>query len=253
MFPGRSPYEYCFNNPINLTDPTGMSPEGGDTDPLPVGTVTKGVPHAGSLNEVVVTAPANKTHKVTAYISGNISNKGNTTSSFVGKLETFKNKINFNVSIQDIGNIAMSYSESEGWSYNVSQYKPNLDDAFKSTLASGVHIPDFVATWGMDKAIESLNPQNIAEAIRINNNENDKKKNEMMNYVLYSVRNLIDNDIIEAYGNPLENSVSAKFENRVFNFGNNKINIRGVIKYNLPKSEKVDKQRFFRGELVKKK
>ncbi len=26
-FAGRSPYEYCFSNPINLTDPTGMEPE----------------------------------------------------------------------------------------------------------------------------------------------------------------------------------------------------------------------------------
>jgi hypothetical protein len=33
MFPGRSPYEYCFSNPINLTDPTGMSPEGGGPTP----------------------------------------------------------------------------------------------------------------------------------------------------------------------------------------------------------------------------
>ncbi len=26
-FAGRSPYEYCFSNPVNLTDPTGMMPE----------------------------------------------------------------------------------------------------------------------------------------------------------------------------------------------------------------------------------
>jgi RHS repeat-associated protein len=33
IFSGRSPYEYCFSNPINLTDPTGMSPEEGGPTP----------------------------------------------------------------------------------------------------------------------------------------------------------------------------------------------------------------------------
>ncbi|WP_305000472.1 RHS repeat-associated core domain-containing protein [Apibacter sp. HY039] len=30
MFPGRSPYEYVFSNPVNLIDPTGMGPERAD-------------------------------------------------------------------------------------------------------------------------------------------------------------------------------------------------------------------------------
>lgn len=32
-FPNWNPYNYTMQNPINLTDPTGMAPEGGETDP----------------------------------------------------------------------------------------------------------------------------------------------------------------------------------------------------------------------------
>jgi hypothetical protein len=55
IFPGRSPYEYCFSNPINLTDPTGMAPEGGgDGDP----------PKKGwDFNEVVVTGKMKNKHR----------------------------------------------------------------------------------------------------------------------------------------------------------------------------------------------
>lgn len=41
MFPGHNPYNYCMQNPIMLTDPTGMAPEGGDGDPPVKGATTK--------------------------------------------------------------------------------------------------------------------------------------------------------------------------------------------------------------------
>lgn len=41
IFPNWNPYNYTMQNPINLTDPTGMSPEGGDGDPPVKGATTK--------------------------------------------------------------------------------------------------------------------------------------------------------------------------------------------------------------------
>jgi RHS repeat-associated protein len=49
QFPNQSSYNYCFNNPINLIDPDGMAPSGGDP---PKGSATNPV----VLDEVEITA-----------------------------------------------------------------------------------------------------------------------------------------------------------------------------------------------------
>ncbi|HRY74605.1 MAG TPA: RHS repeat-associated core domain-containing protein, partial [Candidatus Dojkabacteria bacterium] len=78
-FPNFNPYNYVMQNPIKLSDPTGMCPDegSGDGDPLPVGTVLKGVSHAGDLDEVVVTSTRSK------------SSSENTHSSQVDQSEVF--------------------------------------------------------------------------------------------------------------------------------------------------------------------
>jgi hypothetical protein len=67
MFPGRSPYEYCFSNPINYTDPTGMSPEGGGGKPNKNGEI--------QLNEVVVVGKSKHKRLKPAEINNPFSRK----------------------------------------------------------------------------------------------------------------------------------------------------------------------------------
>ncbi len=63
-FPGRSPYEYCFSNPINYTDPTGMSPEGdGGGDPKKTVVWKKNDNGEIELPGVVVTSELSKARR----------------------------------------------------------------------------------------------------------------------------------------------------------------------------------------------
>ena len=88
------------------------------------------------------------------------------------------NNITYNLSIQGLGTINGSYNEKQGHKYTISENnkKQDMENAWSSTMAKGIKIPDFIAKFGIEKAKDEINPKNFEEIKSMSKEEIEKMK-----------------------------------------------------------------------------
>ncbi|MES2544557.1 MAG: hypothetical protein V4548_06710 [Bacteroidota bacterium] len=194
-------------------------------------------PYNFSENRVIDSRELEGLEKVSIHLLGNISynGKSNTIIANVNIDMGNKNKITYRLSIEGVGNIKGTYTQKEGLKYDVSEYKPDMKDAWASTMVKGIHIPDFIAKWGINDAKEDINPDNEKEALAMNKEQIEI--NETMNYILTSAYDFIDNDIMDAYYS-LDGTLNGKFKNFTFSYDKFTFKGDGVIEYK--EEEKIE-------------
>lgn len=64
-------------------------------------------------------------------------------------------------------------------------------------MVNGIKVPDWLAKYGISKALQDITPEDEKEALSMSKDE--VEINSTMSYILNSAYDLIDNDSMEAY------------------------------------------------------
>lgn len=157
------------------------------------------------------------------------------------------NSIDYSIALDGLGAISGSYSKENGFQSSSGATFNFEELAFEVDRPRGIVLPKWAIKTGLKKAKDAFTPDNIDQALSLT--KEDAKFNESMRFLLNSVGQLVDQDILtglydydgskgtatnkkgETYERKFTNIYKGKFND--FEFGDDGIRFKGklVISY----------------------
>ncbi len=159
-------------------------------------------PYNFSENRVIDAIELEGLEKISVHIAGVYKTKNYSGKVVVSATVDIgnNNSTNFYVSNTNSHSITGEYSKEKGLqidTVNGTDSKKNSSIIFNIAYPKGMKVPDFLAKFGIGKAIDDINPKNIEEALSLS--ESEVEQNQLITGILGDLKTLIDQDILEAY------------------------------------------------------
>ncbi len=155
--------------------------------------------YAFSENRVIDAVELEGLEKISIHFLGQLT-KDNKTYTAIGAVSLDvgnNNQVNYGMTIEGVGTVGGVYTEKDGNKVGVFKNNPKANQDIESSIKGGVKLPDWAAKLGIKKAIKSITPSTLEEALSMDKETADL--NQMITYGLNTLSALVDEGIIDAY------------------------------------------------------